>query len=239
MLTLFKTYQSLLEERLNKIPLLHLGEDSIRYDFFAALMQVYQFRPSQIQLEVAIHSDCFIPIQDVRSKRKEKPLIDLIVNEPDLNIAVEFGLFRQNSNEAGSINKTARTVKMLNDMIRVALQKHFIATTALFICVADHKMLGHQLTSKILGKFPSDYVITNAVIEHQLQQKTNDFDHRFLNVFRPMEREIYCRLIYDHMIRRLSKDRSLSQNQKANCLFAESNPATSNLILNPQKTKLH
>jgi len=201
MTKLFDIYKNLLQERLDKYLLLHIGEDSIRYDFFAAIIEYYGFRPSQIQLEVAIHANCFIPVRDVNAYRKEKPMIDLVVSEPHLNIAVEFGLFRQNSNENGTINQTARTVKMLNDMIRVGLERHFTGRNAYFVCVADHKMLGHQLTSKILGKFPGDYHITNEVIEHQLKQKTNKFDHRFLKVFQPMNRSIDCNLIYNSALK--------------------------------------
>jgi len=197
MLPLFDQYKNLLQERLDRMPLLQIGEDSIRYDFFAALMEVYLFRPSQILLEVAIHPECFIPVKEIKALRKEKPLIDLVVKEPALNISAEFALFRQNSNDKGTINQTARTVKMLNDMIRVALEKYFNGGQALFICVADYKMLGHQLNSKIIDKFPSHYVITNEIIERQLQQKTNNFDHRFLKVFTPMNRRINSRLIYN------------------------------------------
>ena len=95
MTQLFKSYKKLLEERLDKHHLLHLGEDSIRYDFFASLMETYNFRPSQIQLEVAINSQTFIPAKEKISYRNEKPLIDLVVIEKLLRISAEFGLFRQ------------------------------------------------------------------------------------------------------------------------------------------------
>ena len=185
---------------LTEYRLLNIGEDTIRYDFFSAILQTYNFRPAQIQIEVPINAQCFIPLVDKNSKRKEKPLIDLVVAEPELNISVEFGLFRQNSNEHGSINKTARTVKMLNDMVRVALETYFRQAKGLFICVADHKILGHQMTSKIIGRFPSDYLISNEIITHQLKKKTNKFDHRFLNVFSPMNRNIKSTLIFNERL---------------------------------------
>ena len=194
---LFQTYKDLLEERLNRKPLLLLGEDCIRYDFFAALMKTYSFRPSQIQIEVPINSQTFIPAKRENSLRNEKPLIDLVVDEPELKLAAEFGLFRQNSNEGGTINKTARLVKMLNDMIRVSLESHFTNTTGYFICVADHKMIGHQIRSNIVERFPSNYIITNSIINHQLEQKTNQFDRRFLKVFQPLNRDISSRLIFN------------------------------------------
>jgi len=200
MIELFEKYKFLLEERLDRQPLLNIGEDSIRYDFFSAIIETHEFRPSQILLEVPINPGCFVPVMDVGSYRKEKPLVDMVVKEPELNISVEFGLFRQNSNEDGTINKTNRMVKMLNDMIRVALEKHFTNTEAFFICVADHKMLGHQLRSKLLDRFPSHYLITNQIIEHQLTQKTNNFDLRFLKVFSPMNRHINAQLIYNRQL---------------------------------------
>lgn len=197
---LFGSYKLLLEERLDRYRLLNIGEDSIRYDFFAAIMQTYGLKPSQIQLEVPLDSQSFIPVGNKDAKRKEKPMIDLVVIEPDLKISVEFGLFRQNSNEKGSINKTYRTVKMLNDMIRLSLETYFTHTSGYFVCVADHKMLGHQMESKITERFPSNYLITNHIIEHQIKQKTNNFDQRFLHVFSPMNRDISSRLIVNERL---------------------------------------
>ncbi|WP_316826060.1 hypothetical protein [Pedobacter miscanthi] len=189
-----------MQERLDRFRLLHIGEDTIRYDFFAAVMETNSLRPSQIQLEVPINGQCFIPLAEKISFRKEKPLIDMVIMEPILNISAEFGLFRQNSNENGTINKTSRAVKMLNDMIRVSLEAHFTGTKGLFICVADHKMLGHQIRSNIIERFPSSYRISNDIIEHQLKQKTNQFDHRFLKVFQPMKREIVSDLIFNEIL---------------------------------------
>lgn len=200
MQNLFQNYKKLLEERLGRKPLLSIGEDSIRYDFFVSLMETYKFRASQIQIEVPINHQCFIPAKEKISYRNEKPLIDLVVDEEDFKISVEFGLFRQNSNEKGSIDKTARLVKLLNDMVRVALESYFTKTRGLFICVADSKMLGHQIRSKIVNRFPADYIITNNIIDHQLQQKTNKFDKRFLNVFQPLNRSIESRLIYNETL---------------------------------------
>ena len=194
---LIQTYKNLLEERLSRKPLLLLGEDSIRYDFFAALMETYGFKPSQIQIEVPINSQTFIPAKEKISFRNEKPLIDLVVDEPELKVSVEFGLFRQNSNEEGTINKTARLVKMLNDMIRVSLEAHFTCTKGLFVCVADHKMIGHQIRSNIVNRFPSSYLITNDIINHQLTQRTSKFDKRFLKVFQPLNKNISSRLIFN------------------------------------------
>ena len=47
----------------------------------------------------------------------------------------------------------------------------------------------------MIAPFPSDYVITNDIINRLLCQKTNDFDKRFLNVFQPLKKEIRSQLI--------------------------------------------
>ncbi|SMG51654.1 hypothetical protein [Sphingobacterium psychroaquaticum] len=198
---LFSNYKNLLQERLDRYRLLHICEDSVRYDFFSALIETYGLRPSQIQIEVPINEKCFNSRNNDKAFRKEKPLIDLVVKEEFLNISAEFGLFRQNSNEDGTINQTYRTVKMLNDMIRVSLEANFTGTRGFFICVADHKMLGHQMNSKIIDSFPSNYYITTALIEHQLKQKTNNFDHRFLQIFKNEGRNIVSKLIFDESLK--------------------------------------
>ena len=86
-------------------------------------------------------------------------------------------------------------------MIRVSLEAHFTQTTGLFICVADHKMLGHQIRSQIVGRFPcEEFTITNDKINIQLQQRTNNFDHRFLKVFQPMNKRIESKLIFNELL---------------------------------------
>ncbi len=178
-----------------------MGEDSIRYDFFIAISQIENLRPSDIQLEYSIHKSAFKERLNEKSKRKEKPQIDLVIETTNQKFNFEFGLFRQNSNEEGSINKTARTVKMLNDMIRLALDSYFTKRESYFICVADDKILRHQLQSKILGKFPSDYIIDNELIRKQKEKKTSDFDDRFLSVFEELDLKINSKIVYNEKMK--------------------------------------
>lgn len=192
----FDKYKTVFSERCDKIKLLDLGEDSIRYDFFIALSDIEKLRPSDIQLEYSIHKSAFTERQNKDSKRKEKPQIDLVVDTNKHKLNFEFGLFRQNSNEDGSINKTARTVKMLNDMIRLALDSYYTKRDAYFICVADDKMLGHQLQTKLLDKFPSNYKINKELIKKQKEKKTSNFDDRFLNVFNELDIEINSEIVF-------------------------------------------
>lgn len=193
-------YNELLSKRLDNIPLLDISEDTIRYDFFIALTEVERINSWDIQLESSINQNAFEPRNNKDSNRKEKPQLDLVVNKEKLNISVEFGLFRQNSNKEGTINKTARTVKMMNDMIRLGLDSLFTKRNSYFICVADDKMIGHQLRTKILGKFPSDYLITKSVIQKQKETRTSDFDNRFLDVFFKNNYQIESRIIYNEIL---------------------------------------
>ncbi len=194
----YKKYHELLSKRLEIKPLLKIKEDIIRYDFFIALAEIENLNSWDIWLESDIHEESFKNRNNKDSKRKESPQLDLVVESKNLNICIEFGLFRQNSNENGTINKTAKTVKMLNDMIRVGLDSFFTKRKAYFICIADDKILGHQLNSKIIGKFPSDYAITKEVIAKQLEMKTSDFDERFLKVFFERNIELKAKIIFDN-----------------------------------------
>lgn len=196
----FDRFKTLFEERCGKIKLLDLGEDSVRYDFFIALSEIEKLKPCDIQLEYPIHKSSFKERLNTKSKRKEKPQIDLVVETEKQKLNFEFGLFRQNSNEEGDINKTARTVKMINDMVRLSVDMHFTNRESYFICVADDKMLGHQLNSKILGKFPSDYEIHKELIRKQKEKKTSDFDDRFLAVFNELELIIKSKIIFNQKV---------------------------------------
>lgn len=197
---LFNNFKKLFEERLSHKTLLSIGEDSIRYDFFIALSQTYNLKPYQIEIEVPLNANCFVPKNNSESKRNEKPMIDLVVKNSKLKICAEFGLFRQNTNEKGTINKTARTIKMINDMVRASLESKFSDTKGYFICVADNKILGHKMRNNFIEKFPSNYEITNEFLEHQLEQKTNKIDIRFLNVFMPMNKKIISKIVYNQQL---------------------------------------
>lgn len=198
--SVFSKFKELFTERCNKIALLDMGEDSVRYDFFIALSEKEKLKPSDIQLEYSIHKSAYLERKNPNSKRKENPQIDLVVDNDILKLNIEFGLFRQNSNENGNINKTARTVKMINDMIRLALDSFYSRRKAYFICVADDKMLGHQLKTKLLGKFPSNYTFSNDFILKQQETKTSDFDIRFLQVLDKLDVEITGEIVYNEKI---------------------------------------
>ena len=194
---IFEEFYNLFSERCDNSPLLLLSEDAIRYDFFYSLTTIGNLKPSQINIEHPIHAKSFIPRMNQRSYRKEKPQMDLVVETENLNIAAEFGMFKQNSNEEGTVNSTARTVKLLNDMIRLAIDSVFTKRDSYFICIADNTFIGHQLKSKLIGRFPSHYIITNEIIEQQMRTKTSAFDSRFLSVFTTLNTHVKADLIFD------------------------------------------
>jgi hypothetical protein len=189
-------YQHLLSERFNRQTLLSTGEDTIRYDFFCTILQVLKLNPWEIVLEHPVHSNTFTPRSNQRSMRKEKPQIDLVVRDP-INLSIEFGLFRQNSNEEGSINKTQRTVKMIKDFIRLALDSYHTKRKGYFICVADRYMLSHQLRSRQLGPFPSNYIITMNLINQQMETIKCNYDDRFLIKLNELNFPINASLVYN------------------------------------------
>lgn len=194
-------FTELLSERCNEVPLVKIGEDSIRYDFFYALCLNEKLRPCNLHLEYPIHPSAFDKRANKDCKRKEKPQIDLVVDTSDSSLNIEFGLFRQNSVEKSNIDKTARTVKLLNDMIRIGLDSLFTKRRSFFICVADYKMLGHQLQSKIIGKFPSDYIITADLVSKQKEKKTCHFDDRFISVFNRLGISFESNIVFNEEIK--------------------------------------
>jgi hypothetical protein len=193
-------FKKLFTERCNRVALLNFGEDSVRYDFFCALSSVYKLNPWDISLEYAFNPQAFNLRKNLNSKRKEKPMLDLVLHNDSVNMCAEFGMFRQNSNDNGTINQTEKTVKMLMDMVRVGLESFYSKREAYFICVADDKMLKHQLRSKIIGPFPSSYTITMEILERQMQGKTSNFDMRFVDKFKLLNSRIVAKLIYDEEV---------------------------------------
>ena len=202
----FEKYKNLLQERINKISFLEIREDSIRYDFFVALSKIEKLIPSDIQLEYSIHKSAYLPRDNKQSKRNENPQIDLVVDTSTNKLNFEFGLFRRNSNENGSIDKTAKTIKMINDMIRLALDSKFTNRDSYFICVADEKILGHQLQSKIIDAFPSKYLIDKGLIQKMKQLKTSRLDNRFINKLCELDLKINCDIIFNEKIEAISLD---------------------------------
>jgi len=197
---IFLEFNKNLTNRINRIEFYKIGEDSIRYDFFSAISKLYNLNTYDIVLESPLHKDTFIPNNDVKSKRKENPKMDLVIDTDDLNLNVEFALFRRNSIEKSGINKTQRTFKMLNDMIRLGLENNYTGRKSIFVCVADNKMLGHKLSCKLINKFPSKYIINNTLLKELNKYKTKGFDERFTVKFMKSKFDIEANIIFNKKI---------------------------------------
>jgi hypothetical protein len=194
-------FKELYQERFRIVPSTSMGEDSIRYDFFLAVQEVMNIPAHKIQLEYPLHRDAFIPRNDPRSYRKEKPQIDLWIDEPLLKACFEFGLFKQNSNINGNINKTDRIFKMLSDFLRLSLQSFYCNCDAYFICVADKKIINHQLRNKYLPPFPGqEYSFNSNELDILLQSTKSNIDSRFLEKFRDINLKLSATKIFDEII---------------------------------------
>jgi hypothetical protein len=199
----FERFLQLFSERLNRIPILKIGEDSVRYDFFSALSEVLELQTWDLQLEYPVHNESYIPRNDIKSKRKENPQIDLVVSNDKIKTAFEFGLFKRNSNPNGTVNKTGRTLKMINDFVRLGLHKHYTNEESFFICVADSFMINHQMDSKIFDSFPAGkYYFTSIELERlrKAVKTDNFFDERFLKKAELIKLSIKADLIYESVI---------------------------------------
>ncbi len=199
----FPEFNLLLSKRLDNTPILMIGEDSIRFDFFCALSKKLQLESWELQLEYPAHADSFILRSTANSKRKEKPQIDLIITNNKFKSAYEFGLSRRNSNPKGTVNKTGRTLKMINDFVRLGINKHFTNLPSFFVCVADSFMLSHRMDSKIYESFPASEYFVSATELSQLRAsvKTGSFfDERFMKKAEELKLLINAKLIFTSSI---------------------------------------
>ena len=201
----FNRFKELFEKRYSLISVLDLGEDSIRYDFFLALKETKNLEPWQIQLEYPLHKQSYIPRKDAKSKRNENPQIDLFFDDGNLKVLAEFGFFRKNSNDNGSISVTENIFKMFNDFIRMALHSTESKADSYFVCVADSKMLDTGFT-KYSGfkNFPAnEYKIDTEILDELLtsyKSARDKIDIRFLQKMQEQKIKIKADNIYEENI---------------------------------------
>jgi len=189
----YPKFNELFARRLDDISILNMGEDSVRYDFFSALTQVLKLKTWDLQLEYPISDDAYVPRMDPKSRRKENPQIDLVITNENLNASFEFGFFKRNSNPKGTINKTGRTLKMINDFVRLGLYSFYTRSESYFVCVADSFMLKHRMDCKVYEAFPAtkyyvslneinhlrDAVITKGFFDERFFQKAESLNVSF------------------------------------------------------------
>ena len=211
MINTFNEFKMNFERRFNLQSILDLGEDSVRYDFFIALMNNNNLQAHDIQVEYPIQNNSFVSNLNPNSKRQENPQIDLLCSHPNKVMTAEFGIFKRNSNPNGSVNVTEKVFKMLNDMLRLSLNQIYYPNESFFICVADSKILGAQMRNNILPAFPAtgysfNYLDINTWIR-DLKSAETIFDKRFVDKANILQLSINAELIFNEIIQ--NPDQSL------------------------------
>ncbi len=204
MINTFNAFKMNFERRFNLQSILDLGEDSVRYDFFIALMNSNNLQPHHIQVEAPIHTNSFVSNLNPNSKRQENPQIDLFCSHPNTVMTAEFALFKRNSNPNGSVNATEKVFKMLNDMLRLSLNQIYNPNESFFICVADSKILGAQMRNNLFAAFPAvgysfNYMDINTWIRN-LKSADAIFDKRFVEKANTLQLSITAELIFNEII---------------------------------------
>jgi hypothetical protein len=150
---LFLEFQSQFTNRINHYKNFNsFGEDSIRYDFFNALVKFFGIEPCEIQLEFPMPNTQFesklISEKKGRGRHDFKPEVDLLVKNSTKNsegIIVEFAYFRK-PEKAVNQDKTGKHGKILNEIFRLSLMKNhkvFNDFHCYFICVTDEEMINY------------------------------------------------------------------------------------------------
>jgi hypothetical protein len=181
---LFDLYQKHISARLNfHGSFTNFGEDSIRYDFYIALMKLFDLDPHQIILEQAIPESQFIQKKRNFSELKQgrhqdKPEFDLRVDSTvklKNGILAEFAFFR--NPRIGKVDVSGAYGKLLNEMHRLALLKHyrnenkveeyadFSEYKCLLICITDSVMLNYGNGTR--GKRPAHNILDEYYLDDQ------------------------------------------------------------------------
>ncbi|WP_344712345.1 hypothetical protein [Winogradskyella damuponensis] len=187
---LFRLFHKQVKERISKyIRFYSFGEDSIRYDFYHTALNFYNLKPTDLILEQAIPQTQFTEKKrdkknQKQGRHKDKPEYDLRIDANSSlknGILAEFAFFRQ-TEISNSQDRTARHGKLLNEIHRLALLKHFnnqdnnpiykdfTNYKCLLICVTDSEMINYgrnergrkaepiqkeyQLSEEYLADFP-------------------------------------------------------------------------------------
>lgn len=148
-----KEFEQILNDRINHFKNFNaFGEDSIRYDFFHAVMKMYDLKPFQLQLEYPIPNSQFEKKEKKedsgRGRHDFKPEVDLLI-DPSGNfkngLICEFAYFRK-PEKAKNQDKTGKHGKILNEIFRLSLMKNhpkFKEYKCLLICVTDEEMINY------------------------------------------------------------------------------------------------
>ncbi|EMQ95557.1 hypothetical protein D778_02391 [Xanthomarina gelatinilytica] len=175
----YETFHELVKKRVEKYNAFNVfGEDSIRYDFAFTAVNTYNLTSIDVILEQPMPKTQFINQIQINNqgqgRKNKKPEFDLRIdpkNKLKQGIIAEFAYFRRTAiskNQARPKNHG----KILNDMFRLALLKHytneendtlysdFSKYKCLLVCVTDDEMIdygigGRNNTVPIQVDYPS------------------------------------------------------------------------------------
>lgn len=175
-------FHNQVKTRINKYKKLnYFGEDSIRYDFYQTVVTYFHLSPTDLILEQAIPPSQFTPKKrdgaiSKQGRHTDKPEFDLRIDackHLKKGIIVEFAYFRE-TEKSNNQAKTKNHGKLLNDIFRLALLKHFRNDKnesiykdfsdylCLLVCVTDDEMInyGHNVRGKKPISIQNDYELT-------------------------------------------------------------------------------
>lgn len=182
----YNTFHQQVKSRIDKYQKMYsFGEDSIRYDFYHSALNYFELLPTDLILEQAIPESQFSAKERdtellKQGRHSDKPEFDLrIDNNTNLKggLIVEFAYFRKTEISLNQ-DKTGRHGKLLNEIHRLALLKHFRNVDnksiykdfsnylCLLVCVTDDEMInyGHNNRGRKPIPIQKDYELTEEYI---------------------------------------------------------------------------
>lgn len=206
---LFLEFHNQVKERIAKFNNFYsFGEDSVRYDFYYTVLNLYGLKPTDIILEQPIPSIQFTAKErDLtilkQGRHIDKPEFDLRIDSNKLlehGILAEFAFFRK-TEISDNQDKSARHGKIMNEIHRLALLKNyknldnnpvyndFSNYKCLLICITDFEMIDYGLGSRGRKAIPvQDYYRLNTEYLDKFPKTITDcIDEKFLNKVRSLE----------------------------------------------------
>lgn len=179
----YKDFHKQVQQRIDKYKKLYsFGEDSIRYDFYHTAITYFHLSPTDLILEQVIPSSQFTPKKrdgaiSKQGRHTDKPEFDLRIDASKhlkRGIIVEFAYFRE-TEKSNNQAKTKNHGKLLHDIFRLALLKHFRNDAnesiykdfsdylCLLVCVTDDDMInyGHNVRGKKPISIQNDYELSD------------------------------------------------------------------------------
>ncbi len=197
-------FHAFIKEKIERYKNLYaFGEDSIRYDFYHAALNLFNLTPSDIILEQALPSSLFtakerdITMRTKQGRSLEKPEFDLRIDpikQLQSGLLAEFAFFRS-TETAHHQAKSQRHGKLMNEMFRLALlksykndngefiYKDFSKFRCLLICVTDSEMIDYGYNDRGPRAIPiqAKYELSEDYLKKFPKTITGSIDDKFLS----------------------------------------------------------